>query len=73
MIRELAIILTCEKASVSVEDALYHDDRLAEVAAVGVPDEKLGELVAVVVSTKSAFRGQVKESELLELARSRCA
>lgn len=58
-------------ASVSVEDALYYDERLAEVAAVGVPDDKLGELVAAVVSTKPAFHGRVKESELLELARSK--
>ena len=55
----------------SVEDALYYDERLAEVAAVGVPDDKLGELVAAVVSTKPAFHGRVKESELLELARSK--
>jgi acyl-CoA synthetase (AMP-forming)/AMP-acid ligase II len=64
-------MLTCKQASVSVEDALYHDERLAEVAAVGVPDEKLGELVAVVVTTKPAFRGQVTEAELLEQARTR--
>ena len=55
----------------SVENALYHDERLAEVVAVGVPDEKLGEVVAAVVSTKPAFHDQVKESELIELARFR--
>lgn len=55
----------------SVENALYHDERLAEVAAVGVPDEKLGELVAAVVSTKPAYHNQVQESELIDLARSR--
>ena len=59
------------QASVSVENALYLDERLAEVVAVGVPDEKLGELVAVVVSTKPAYKNQVKESELISLARSR--
>ncbi|EKM59179.1 uncharacterized protein PHACADRAFT_136523 [Phanerochaete carnosa HHB-10118-sp] len=58
-------------ASVAVEDALYHDERLAEVAAVGVPDERLGELVAVVVSTKPAYHGQVQEAELLALARTK--
>ena len=52
-----------------VEDALYHDERIAEVAAVGVPDEKLGELVVVIVSTKPAFHGLVREAELFELAR----
>ncbi|GJE84159.1 acyl--CoA ligase [Phanerochaete sordida] len=56
-------------ASVMVEDALYHDERIAEVAAVGVPDEKLGELVAVIVSTKPAFHGLVREAELFALAR----
>ena len=69
LIRELTIMLRCAQASVSVEDALYHDERLAEVAAVGLPDEKLGELVAVVVSTKPAFHGLVREEELLDLAR----
>lgn len=51
-----------------MEDALYHDERIAEVAAVGIPDEKLGELVAAVVSTKPVYHGRVKEAELLELA-----
>ncbi|KAG5636318.1 hypothetical protein H0H81_008432 [Sphagnurus paluster] len=32
--------------SVSVENALYRDPRVLEAAAVGVPDERLGELVA---------------------------
>lgn len=52
-----------------VENAFYFDDRVAEAAAVGVPDDKLGELVAVVVSTKPEYHGKVKESELIELAR----
>ena len=59
------------QASVSVENALYHDERLAEVAAVGVPDDKLGELVAAVVCTKPPYHNRVKESELIDLARSR--
>lgn len=71
LIRELTIMLPCAQASVSVEDALYHDERLAEVAAVGLPDEKLGELVAAVVSTKPAYHGKVTETELLDLARKR--
>ncbi|PSR90673.1 hypothetical protein PHLCEN_2v4822 [Hermanssonia centrifuga] len=60
-------------ASVTVENALYHDERLAEVAAVGVPHEKLGEIVAAIVSTKPAFHGKVKETELMEIARARHA
>lgn len=51
--------------SVSVENALYSDDRILEAAAVGVPDERLGELVAAVVSIKPAFRGQVTEAGLI--------
>ncbi|KAF8629681.1 hypothetical protein AX17_005617 [Amanita inopinata Kibby_2008] len=57
--------------SVSVENALYADPRISEVAAVGVPDERLGELVAAVVSVKPAHRGQVIEAALLALARQR--
>jgi acyl-CoA synthetase (AMP-forming)/AMP-acid ligase II len=55
--------------SVSVENAIYEDSRVAEVAAVGVPDKRLGELVAAVVSIKSAFGRQVSERELIAVAR----
>ncbi len=55
----------------TVENALYHDDRVNEVAAVGIPDEKLGELVAAIVVTKPEHHGKVKESELIELARNK--
>jgi len=58
-------------SSVTVENAIYDDVRVNEVAAVGVPDEKLGELVTAVVSTKPAHHGKVKEFELIELARSK--
>ncbi|KAI3605858.1 long-chain-fatty-acid--ligase [Moniliophthora roreri] len=57
--------------SVMVENALYRDPRIFEAAAVGVPDRRLGELVAALVTLKSAYRGkgQVTEAELLALAR----
>ncbi|KAG6844698.1 hypothetical protein H0H87_004574 [Tephrocybe sp. NHM501043] len=55
--------------SVSVENALYRDPRILEAAAVGVPDERLGELVAAVVSVKSAHQGTVTEASLITLAR----
>ncbi|TFK75420.1 acetyl-CoA synthetase-like protein [Pluteus cervinus] len=55
--------------SVSVENALYADPRISEAAAVGVPDERLGELVAAVVSVKPAFQGRVTEASLVALAR----
>lgn len=55
--------------SVSVENALYRDPRILEAAAVGIPDERLGELVAAVVSVKSAYQGSVNEASLIGLAR----
>ncbi|KAG7098572.1 hypothetical protein E1B28_000505 [Marasmius oreades] len=56
-------------ASVAVENALYTDTRIMEAAAVGVPDPRLGELVAAVVSVKPSFRGTVNENSLIEVAR----
>ncbi|KAF8062191.1 hypothetical protein FPV67DRAFT_1563616 [Lyophyllum atratum] len=55
--------------SVSVENALYRDPRVLEAAAVGVPDDRLGELVAAVVSVKPAFRGTVTGAGLITVAR----
>ncbi|KAF8974758.1 hypothetical protein BDZ97DRAFT_1775265 [Flammula alnicola] len=54
--------------SVSVENALYADERVLEVAAVGVPDKRLGEIVAAVVSIKPAYQGKVTEQSLIALA-----
>ncbi|KAK0243596.1 hypothetical protein EDD85DRAFT_804503 [Armillaria nabsnona] len=56
-------------SSISIEHALYNDSRIAEVAAIGLPDTRLGELVAAVVSVKPAFKGKVMEEQLLSLAR----
>jgi len=39
-------------SSEEVENAIYLDDRIAEAAAVPVPDDLLGELVAVAVSLR---------------------
>ncbi|KAF9495672.1 acetyl-CoA synthetase-like protein [Pleurotus eryngii] len=55
--------------SVSVENALYADPGVAEAAAVGVPDKRLGELVAAVVSVKPSYFGQVTEESLIQTAR----
>lgn len=52
----------------SIENPLYTDPRISEVAAVGVPDKRLGELVAVVVSIKAPYRGQVTEASLMLVA-----
>ena len=51
-----------------MENALYADDRVLEVAAVGVPDARLGELVAAVVSIKPSYHGKVDETQLLKQA-----
>jgi acyl-CoA synthetase (AMP-forming)/AMP-acid ligase II len=53
-----------------VENAFYADKRVAEAAAIGVPDERLGELVGVIVSLHPSSLG-VKESDLLESVRPR--
>ncbi|KAE9396336.1 acetyl-CoA synthetase-like protein [Gymnopus androsaceus JB14] len=58
-------------ASISVENALYADPRILEAAAVGVPDKRLGELVAAVVSVKPSYIGKVTESSLIEEVRKR--
>ncbi|KAE9399485.1 acetyl-CoA synthetase-like protein [Gymnopus androsaceus JB14] len=58
-------------ASISVENALYADPRILEAAAVGVPDKRLGELVAAVVSVKPTHTGKVTESSLIEGVRKR--
>ena len=65
------IILTAIQDSVSVENALYADDRVLEVAAVGVPDARLGQLVTAIVSTKPAYHGVVTEASLKSIAQKR--
>lgn len=57
--------------SVSVENSLYSDPRVSEAAAVGVPDERLGEQVAAVVTLKPAYQGRVTEADLIAMARHR--
>ncbi|KAJ4483404.1 long-chain-fatty-acid-CoA ligase [Lentinula aciculospora] len=52
-----------------VENSLYEDARVREAAAVGVPDRRLGELVAAVVSVKAQYSGKVTESSLIESVR----
>lgn len=54
-----------------MENALYADPRILEAAAVGVPDERLGELVTAVVSVRPSYEGQVTEATLLAQAKSR--
>lgn len=44
---------------------------MLEVAAVAVPDQRLGELVAAVVSLKPEYRDKITEESLIALARTR--
>ncbi|KII94769.1 hypothetical protein PLICRDRAFT_693101, partial [Plicaturopsis crispa FD-325 SS-3] len=55
--------------SVMVENALYQDARVIEVAAVGVPDQRLGELVTAVVYAQPSHLSQLTESDLIALSR----
>lgn len=52
-----------------MENALYADPRILEAAAVGVPDDRLGELVIAIVSVRPTYEGQVTEDGLLEQAK----
>lgn len=54
-----------------MENALYADPRVHEAAAVGVPDDRLGELVAAVVSIKPVFQSSISESTLISQVRTR--
>jgi len=56
--------------SAMVENALFTEG-VMEVAAVAVPDEKLGELVAAVVSVHAEYRGKITEKALIAQARPR--
>ena len=42
---------------------------MLEVAAVGVPDKRLGELPVAVVTLKKGYFGKVKEDELMNVAK----
>ncbi|KAJ3810343.1 hypothetical protein F5876DRAFT_41993 [Lentinula aff. lateritia] len=57
--------------SVAVENALYEHEGVQEAAAVGVPDDRLGELVTAIVTVKPAFRGKVSPNALMVLANKR--
>ncbi|PBK60201.1 long-chain-fatty-acid-CoA ligase [Armillaria solidipes] len=54
---------------VSIESALHTEPGVLEAAAVGVPDKRLGELVAAVVTVKPSWCGKVKEEKLLSLVK----
>ncbi|KAG8849865.1 hypothetical protein FRB96_000610 [Tulasnella sp. 330] len=55
--------------STTVENALYNHPIVLECAAVAVPDTRLGELVAVVVTVREEHKGQLNEKELIEISK----
>ena len=58
-------------SSIEVEDCLFHHPAVAEVAVIGVPDEKWGETVkALVVPADGA---EITEAELIEHCRAHLA
>ncbi|HVA43690.1 MAG TPA: AMP-binding protein [Acidimicrobiales bacterium] len=58
-------------SSIEVEDCLYQHPEVAEVAVIGVPDEKWGETVKALVVTRPG--AAVEEAELMEFCRGRMA
>ncbi|GAC1377518.1 MAG: AMP-binding protein [Acidimicrobiales bacterium] len=58
-------------SSIEVEDALFQHPAVAEVAVIGVPDDKWGEMVTALVVLRSGE--QVTEADLITFARSRLA
>jgi acyl-CoA synthetase (AMP-forming)/AMP-acid ligase II len=59
-------------SSVEVEDVLFSHDGVAEVAVIGVPDQKWGETVKALV-VRAPGAADLEESELIEHCRERLA
>lgn len=53
------------------DQSLIVSPSVLEAAAVGVPDDRLGELVTAIVTVKPAFRGKVSPNALMVLANKR--
>jgi acyl-CoA synthetase (AMP-forming)/AMP-acid ligase II len=58
-------------SSIEVEDCLYQHPAVAEVAVIGVPDEKWGETIKALVVLRPD--SQATEADLIEFTRSRMA
>ncbi|KAG8874841.1 hypothetical protein FRB97_005621 [Tulasnella sp. 331] len=55
--------------STMVENAIRNHPIVHDCAAVAVPDDRLGELVAVVISAREENKGQMREEELISEAK----
>lgn len=69
--KALRIRSYCFQDSVSIENALYSDERVLEIAAVGVPDKRLGELPVAIVTLKKGHYGTITEDELAKFSAKR--
>jgi len=58
-------------SSIEVEDAIFQHPEVAEVAVIGIPDAKWGELVTALVVTSPG--STLTEADVIEFARSRVA
>jgi acyl-CoA synthetase (AMP-forming)/AMP-acid ligase II len=58
-------------SSIEVEDCLYQHEAVAEVAVIGVPDEKWGETIKALVVVREG--SEVSEAELIAHCRARLA
>jgi acyl-CoA synthetase (AMP-forming)/AMP-acid ligase II len=58
-------------SSIEVEDVLYQHDAVAEVAVIGVPDEKWGEKVLALVVLRTG--ATASEQDLIDHCRARIA
>ena len=58
-------------SSIEVEDAIFQHPEIAEVAVIGIPDEKWGELVTALVVTSPG--SELTESDVITFTRTKLA
>ena len=58
-------------SSIEVEDAIFQHPDVTEVAVIGIPDEKWGELVTALVVTTSG--SSVTEADIVAFAKTKLA